>query len=109
MRAMLRPMRPRPTRPSVLPARSSPIHCAVGHAQPVAVHRALDRLELLRQREHQRERAFRDRLLGVFGHVDHRDAARHRRLDVDRVDADAVFDDALELAGRCDDARRTGV
>ena len=34
MRATLRPMRPRPTRPSVLPERSSPIHCASGQAQP---------------------------------------------------------------------------
>ena len=33
-RAIERPIRPRPTRPSVRPARSRPIHCGVGQAHP---------------------------------------------------------------------------
>ena len=37
MRAMLRPILPVPTMPSVRPARSRPIHRAVGQAQPSVV------------------------------------------------------------------------
>ena len=104
MRAMQRPMRPSPTRPSVLPDRSLASQRDSGQAQPSLLHRLVDRLEALEQRHQQREGAFGHRLFGVGRHVDHRDAMLARGVDVDGVDADAVLDDGLQLAGAGDHA-----
>lgn len=71
-----------------------------------AVHRVLDRLETLGQREQQRERAFGHRLLGIGRHVDHGYAPFPGSVDVDRVDADAVLDDRTQLRRRLDHAAR---
>ena len=69
------------------------------------LHFPLQRLEVSRKRKHQRDGAFGDRLLRVFRHVDDRDAPAPCRLDVDRVDADAVLDDALQPWRAIDDLR----
>lgn len=101
---MLRPMRPQPTRPSVDPARSRPSQRCSGQYPAFLGHGAGDGREALRQGDHQREGAFSDGLLGVFGYVDDRNVATHGRRDIDRVDADTVFDDASE-PWRCVDDR----
>jgi len=104
--AMLRPILPVPTNPSVRPARSSPSHRGVGPGPALRVHLAPRSHQLLGERDHQREGAFGDRLLGIFRHIHDRDAARHGGRDVDCVDADAVFDDAFEPQCGVNDARR---
>ena len=80
------------------PARSRPSPAA-------RLHFPLQRLEVSRKRKHQRDGAFGDRLLRVFRHVDDRDAPAPCRLDVDRVDANAVLDDALQPWRAIDDLR----
>ena len=106
MRAMLRPMRPSPTRPTVLPDMSCASQRCSGQIQPSRATGAGNRRQPLGERDHQRECALGDRLLGVLRHVDDRNAASHRRGDVDRVDADAILDDALEAGRRVDQSRR---
>ena len=106
MRAMLRPILPVPTMPERAAGEIEPEPLRRRPGPAFRVHLAADRHQLLGERDHQRERALGDRLLGVFRHVHHRNAARDRGRNIDRVDADAVFDDALELFGRGDHARR---
>ena len=95
------PMRPRPTRPRVLPARCRARASAARPHPALACDRAADRPAASSRAPIISANApSGDRLLGVLRHVDHRNAAPPRRLDVDRVDADAVLDDALEAAAR---------
>ncbi len=51
--------------------------------------RAVQRRDIAQCRQHQQQRGFRDRRRVGAGHVAHRDAARPRRVEIDRVDPDA--------------------
>jgi hypothetical protein len=109
MRATDVPIRPTPTSPSVF---AREIRCKPSRRGPCPaafLHFALQRFELPREREHQRDRALGDRLLRVFGNVDDGNAPRARSDDVDGVDADAVLHDAAQarraLDGRGRDVR----
>ena len=88
---------PQPDQAGGLPGEIGCEPAPLGPGPAVAAQGPFYCLVILRERHHQRERALRDGLLGVFGDVHHGYAPLARGRKVDRIDADTVLDDSLEL------------
>ncbi len=78
--------------------------------EPLAApHRGIEARQPAQHGEHQRERQFRHRARIGAGKVAHRNAACLRRIQIDRVDADADFLDQPQLRRRGDHLGRAAL
>ena len=102
-RATSRPMRPKPTTPSVLPRSSESLECLL-LPSPI-LHLGVRQGDRPGQREHQRARVLRDTDAGGRGRVHDEDATRTGRVEVDVVDPGSRARNDAEVRGSSDEVR----